>query len=197
MEKLSYLLVLLSLVTSNVYVVDSYTLTASVLTQLGYNNQSTTIDIRNRIDSIDLNAFKGYQNLSFLILYTGNGMVTLDLEVFKDLVNLAKLTLDLPSLINMTNTKKIKFPYLQALRLLGGKNYKNVDFGSALSSLDNLTELYISYQLIQLKPNQFSTLKNLKELYLYSSNETILKKEHFNGLKSLENLYFGFTNTKK
>jgi hypothetical protein len=61
MSRFSYLLIFLSLITSNIYIVDSYTLTESVLIQKGYNNQSTSIDLQDHnIDNIDLNAFNAF-----------------------------------------------------------------------------------------------------------------------------------------
>lgn len=117
MGKLSYLLFLLSVVTSNIYMTESYTLTASVLNQLGYNSQSTSIDINDdNIDSIDPNALNGFNNLNELT-FTNKKLLTIDLEMFKGAVNLNTLRIFGQSLNKLTNLKNIQLPSLTMLFL--------------------------------------------------------------------------------
>ena len=81
-----HLLVLISLLASNNVI--AVTLNASLLNQLGYNNQSSSINIGDySINDIDPNAFKGYSKLKDLSL-SSNAFTKIDLGVFKDLVNL-------------------------------------------------------------------------------------------------------------
>ena len=102
-----HLLVLLSLMASNVYGVVAVTLDASMLTQFGYNNQSSGIYFFHKnIDDIEPNAFNGYTKLTFVdLLY--NFLTKLDLSLFKDLVNLAILYFQGNILLTqLTNVKK-------------------------------------------------------------------------------------------
>lgn len=88
-----YLLVLVNLLASNVYTVAATTLDASLLTQLGYNNQSRIIYInRQYITDFDPNAFKGYTKLTNLYLQE-NALLQIDLAVLKDSVNLIDMYL--------------------------------------------------------------------------------------------------------
>ena len=111
MNNLSNLIVLLGLITSNIYIADSYTLTSSVLTQLGFNTQSSFISIiDNDTDKIDTNAFNGYEVSSLGIASTS--LLSIDIEVFKGAANLQYLGLGTPSLNKFTNSKN-KMPYFQ------------------------------------------------------------------------------------
>ena len=185
MEKLSSLLVLLSLVTSNVYVADSYTLTASVLSQMGYNNESWTININdNNIDSIDPNAFKGYSKITHFTLISTN-LLTMDIEIFKDAVNVDSIYIDTSSLNKLTNSKNIILnkifslylstnltslnkPIINAFASLSrfgaSSNLKTIDVHTfeSLSKLDTISlmhNLITSFEYLQIP-------KNLKQLVL-------------------------------
>ena len=135
MNKLSYLLVLLSIVTCNIYLTDSYTLTTSVLTQLGFNILSTSIAISdNNIDSIDPNAFNGYDKLTVISLSNDN-LKTIDIEVFKGAVNLKYLTFYTRSLNKFTNSKNIKFVNLSSLILISNLTSLNKAMFNAFPAL--------------------------------------------------------------
>lgn len=103
-----YLLVLLSLISTNTYDVTAVTLDASMLNQLGYNNQSWEITINfNNIDNIDPNAFNGYTNVTRLNLQH-NALLKVDLEAFKDMVNLKFIDLSYNPLAQVTNPYFLK-----------------------------------------------------------------------------------------
>ena len=137
MEKLSSLLLLLSLVTTNIYVAKSYTITASVLNQLGYNNQSKYVNLNdNGIDKIDPNAFNGYDKLiTFDIL--SNSVTAIDIEVFKDTVNLKNLYIECRSLSKLTNSKNIKLPSVTYFYLVNNITSFNKAMFNAFPSLES------------------------------------------------------------
>lgn len=184
------LLVLLSLLASNAYGVIAVTLDASMLNQLGYNNQSYriyTMDLN--ITDIDPEAFKGFP-LMIELDFFNSPLTKLDLEVFKYSSNLQLLNFQSCKLTQLTNSKKIKVPSL----------YKLVFFDTPLVSLDsnviqglpNLVRfiLYWSFQLSPLKPNQLSAWKKLESMCITTKNQTSLTKDHFNGINSLKRLIF-------
>ena len=155
-----HLLILLSLLACNGYGVVSVSLTASMLNQRGYNNQSTYVYISDfTITDIDPNAFKGYTQMTYLSLIVNASK--LDLGLFKDSVNLGWLRLFTQS-AQITNLKKITLPSLMILYL----------YDYPLASLDtnvingtpNLSSLFFSssYSYINqpgaLKTNQLSPL---------------------------------------
>ena len=195
MNKLSYLLALLGLVTSNIYVVDCYLnyLNASVINQLGYSNYSYSMRIEIAyLEYIDPNTFNGFIHLHELTL-SSDYLTTLDLELFKGTVNLEVLRLSLYRMNKFTNTKNIKLPHLTELTITFNNltslnkaifnafpalkifNY-GTNFGCRLNTVDvhtfeslsNLTKLELNYNLI----TSFEYLqipKNLKELRLSSN----------------------------
>ena len=163
MDKLSSLLVLLSLVTINVYVVDSYTLTASVLSQMGFNNQSTSVYINdNNIDSIDPNALKGYGNLLYFTLISTN-LLTMDIEILKDAVNLHSLNLFTSSLNKFTNSRNIIFNNIFDIYLSTNLTSLNKPIMNAFASLIRLTA---SSNLKTIDVHTFESLSNLEFLNL-------------------------------
>jgi hypothetical protein len=190
-EMLHLLVLLISLLANNAYGVVAISLDETLLTQLGFNNGSLNVVINGYdITEIDVNAFKGYTQMTQLqIEYSG--FSTLDLELFKDSVNLQTLTLSYnPSLTHLTNSKKLIFPTMRYLNL----------YVPLLSSLDpnlikglpylntfyfQMQPLTLSHQLSPLKPNQLSAWKKLENLGILTNNQTSLTKEHFNGLSSL------------
>ena len=139
MGKLSSLLLLLSLVTTNIYV-ESFTITASVLTQMGYNNQSTYVDIRtynnhiDSIDSIDPNALNGYDKLIRLSIHSDQ-LTTIDIEIFKGAVNLEELFIVCRSLNKFTNSKNIKLPRVTTLYFQNNLTSFNKPMFSAFPAL--------------------------------------------------------------
>ena len=159
MHKLSYLLVLLSIIISNIYIADSYTLTASVLNQWGYNSQSTTISIYDdNIDSIDPNALNGFNNLNELI-FTNKKFLTIDLEVFKAAVNLKVLRLFVPSLNKLTNSKNIKLPNLVIFCL--STNFTSLSkamFSSAFPSIFAFSTGCFDFNRMEFPNNQIKTI---------------------------------------
>ena len=194
MSKLSYLLVLLSLATSNIYVADCYltVLNATILNQMGYNNRSYSIDFTNAyLEYIDPNTFIGYNSL-YQLSISSSDLTTLDLEAFKGAVNLGILRLSLYRMNKFTNTKNLKFPYLTELTITynnltslnkamfnafpalkiynhGGYSHcvRTVDVHT-FESLPNLTKIDLNYNLI----TSFEYLqipKKLKELNLYGN----------------------------
>ena len=196
MFEMFHVLVLLSLLTSNIYNVAAVTLNSTLLTQLGYNNQSYDIGVYGQhITDIDPNAFKGYSSLKYLNL-DSNELTNLDLGVFKDSINLQSIDLAANPLTQLTNTKKITFPFLQRFSL----------YSSSLASLDsnvvnafpNITSVFIqdNIKLSPLKPHQLSSWKKLKILYITTKNQTSLTKEYFNGINSLETLSFSGSGIK-
>ena len=158
MSKLSNFLVLLSLVTSNIYIVDSYTLTTSVLNQLGYNTQSTYININdNNIDKIVANSLNGYGNLRFL--YIGNGIKTIDVHAFEFLSNLSTLYLD-KNLIT-------GFEYLQIPKQLSSLilRQNNMNYFALSRTMGVLSTLDIGYNRFRsFKSMDFTFLANLTSL---------------------------------
>jgi hypothetical protein len=191
MNQISYWLVLLSLVTSNIYIVDSYTLTANVLNQRGYNSQSAAINIYDdNIDSIDPNALNGYDKLINFYIFS-NSLTALDIEVFKETANIGSLFIECRSLNKFTNSKNIKlpnvtdfyltsnltsfnksifnaFPSLNRFSTDNGGGTKTIDVHT-FESLTNLTFLYLGYNLL----TGFEYLqipKNLKNLLLGNNN---------------------------
>ena len=201
------LLVLLSLLASNAYGVAAYTLDASMLTQLGYNNQSTFVFIGDsNMTDIDPNAFKGYTKMTNLFI-TSTSMPKLDLEVFKDSLNLQAMTFwGNSSLTELTNSKKIVFPFM------GGLSFENSPLANidsnVINAFPNLTSFYFTcgfmwpysdytcQNKLILKPNQLSPWKKLRILEIKTKNQSSLTKEHFNGLNSLWYLTFRSSHIK-
>lgn len=168
MSKLSYLLVLLSLVTSNIYTVDSYTLTASVLNQLGYNTQSMSIFITdNSIDSIDSNALNGFDKLTSFNI-NSEGVTSLDLEIFKGAVNINLIWLQLKSLNKLTNSRNVKLPSLRSLYLSTNLTSLNKALFNAFPSLTFFSTGYFGYfsTLKTIDVHAFESLSNLTSLDL-------------------------------
>ena len=190
MSRVSFLLVLLSLVTSNIYIADSYTLTASVLNQLGYNNQSWFININdNNIDSIDPNAFNGYDTLDSIRLDL-NSLLTIDLEVFKYAANITGLFLHVPSLNKFTNSKNVKFPYITGLTLYTNLISLNKAMFNAFPALRYFRtgEYSIGYSssLKTVDVHTFESLSNLTNLDLQLNSLTAF--EYLQIPKNLKNL---------
>ena len=113
-------LVLLSLFVSNHYGVSAVTLDASLLSQLGYNNESSFIGIGyyHDITDIDPNAFKGYTKVTQLIISTNDQLIRIDLESFKYLINLQVLSLDIKAMTQLTNSKKSHFHLCRVLHYI-------------------------------------------------------------------------------
>ena len=192
-----HLLFLLSLIVSNHNGVFAVILGASMLSQLGYNNESSEILIRKyEISDIDPNAFKGYTKLTYFNLQSSS-LSKIDLGLFKDSVNLQSLHLiNNPSLTELTNSKKIVFPFMQILTIWETP-LTNLD-SNVINALPNLTEFECpnSNRLSPLKPNQLSSWKKVQTLFLRTKNQTSLTKEYFNGLSSLSYLSFLNSNIK-
>jgi Leucine-rich repeat (LRR) protein len=110
-----HLLVLLSLLATNAYDVTAISLDATLLTQLGFNNQSSYVSIDGyNISDIDPNAFKGYTRLTYFRMVS-NSLSKLDLSVFKDSIYLKMLYIRNNPLTQLTNSKKIIFQFLEEL----------------------------------------------------------------------------------
>ena len=183
-----HILVLSILLTSEVYDVGAVTLNASLLTQLGFNNETQYVDLFGRnIDQIDPNAFTGYSKVISLHLEY-NSLSKIDLGVFKELVNLQILVLIANPLTQLTNSKKILFPFLQRFYISSYDLDLALD-SNVVNAMPNLTFFQGSIKN-QLKPNQLSIWKKLDTLLITAKNQTSLTKEHFNGLNSLTNLIF-------
>ena len=195
--KMLRLLVLLSLLACNQYDVSAVTLDATLLAQLGFNNQSSYVNVdENNITDIDPNAFKGYTRLTFLTMKS-NAFSKLDLSAFKDLVNLQLLSLGSnPLLTQLTNSKKIIFQFLEELDCYNNP-LTSLD-SNVINGLPNIVSFYAinDYQLSPLKPNQLSSWKKLANLFITTKNQTSLTKEHLNGLSSLRSLQFRYSNIK-
>ena len=184
------------LLTSNSYGVVAVTLNASMLNQLGYNNASTSINIySSNIDDIDPNTFKGYTNLTSLTMQSC-GFKQVDLGLFKDLTSLKILDLSFNPLTQLTNPKKISFPFLHYL-ILNNCPLISLD-QNVINGTPNLTSFSIEndVQFYQLKTNQLSGWKNLIDLSLAIKNQTSLTKAHFNGLNRLNDLAIRYGNIK-
>lgn len=187
------LLILLSLLASNAYEVASVTVDSSFLTQLGYNNQSSDVNIGSfNITDIDPNVFKGYTNLTRFAIGPSR-LSKIDLGMFKDSVKLQEIVLTTnPSLIELTNSKKIVFPFMRRL-FIWGCSLTNLD-SNVISALPNLTNLETPfdnwYKPLRLEPHQLSSLKKLSYLYIGMRNQSSLTKEHFSGLNSLTDILF-------
>ena len=163
MNKLSSLLVLLSLVTSNIYVAESYTLTASVLTQLGYNTQSVSISIRDDdINGIDPYALNGYDQLYSFYIYSNN-LKSVDVEVFKGATNLQFLFIDCLSLNKLTNSKNIKIN-LNELSLITNLTSLNKAMLKAFPSLTWSSFGFMGNDGIGLKTVDVHTFEDLSNL---------------------------------
>ena len=133
------LLLLLSLVTTNIYVTDSYTLTANIIAQWGYNNRSEAMGIGDdNIDSIDPNALNGWNYLKEFVIYSDN-LLTIDLEVFKRPVNLEKLGINCRSLNKITNSRNVKLFNLTELTLMTNLTSLNKPLLNAFPALRSFT----------------------------------------------------------
>ena len=187
------LLVFISLLAINSYGVIAITLDANLLTQLGYNNQSLLVYANGyNITDIDPDAFKGYNQLTILRLQS-DGLSKVDLSLFKDLVKLEILDLNNnPSMTELTNSKKIIFPFIAHLYCDNSK-LTSLD-SNVINGLPNLLTFFVQNgQFSPLKPNQLSAWKKLQNLGLLTKNQTSLTKECFNGLNSL--VYLSFMNS--
>lgn len=191
------LLVSISLLTSYAYCVTGFTLDASYLAQFGYNNQSLQVYFFGpNITDIDPNAFNGFTKLTQLTI-ASTKLSKIDLEVFKDAVNLQVLDLTENSLLTqVNNSKRIIFPFMESFTI----SYSGLTVleSSVINAFPNLTTFNCLYakQLSALKPNQLSPWKKLKGLYITTKNQISLTKEHFNGLNSVESLIFVESNIK-
>ena len=188
-----HLLVFISLLAINAYGVAAITLDSTLLTQLGYNNQSLQVyAIGYNITDIDPDVFKGYNQLTTLRLQS-NGFSKVDLSMFKDLVKLEILDLRYNPMTELTNSKKIIFPFMAHL-YCDNSQLTNLD-SNIINGLPNLLTFFVQsgYQLSPLKPNQLSAWKKLQNLGILTKNQTSLTKEYFNGLNSL--VYLSFMNS--
>jgi Leucine-rich repeat (LRR) protein len=191
-----HFLVLLSLLTSIAYRVVAVTLDASLLTQLGYNTKSYGIYVdRENITDIDPNAFKGYTQVNYIGLQM-NLISKLDLEVFKELVNLRQVFLSYNPLTQLTNVKKLTFPQITSF-YLNDCQLKSVDT-DVINGLPNLMYFDVErcYLNDPLKPNQFSAWKKLNSLTITTKNQVTLNKTHLNGINSLSAFAFTYSNIK-
>ena len=189
-----HFLVVLSLIASNAYDVTSVTLDASMLTLFGYNKESSYVFFYNsNVTDIDPNAFKGYSKVTTLGL-PNNALAKIDLEWFKDMVNLTYLYIsDNPLLTQVVNPKKIVFPLMQVLEIA---RCPLTSFDSnVINALPNLVS-FTGNQPSPIKPNQLSPWKKLQTLIVSTGNQTSLTKEHFNGLNLLGGLSFKDSNIK-
>lgn len=198
MDKLSYLLFLLNIITSNIYIADSYTLTtAKVLSNFGFI-QSIGITISDdNIDSVDPNVFDGFTILQNLII-TSKNLLTIDLEVFKGAANLRSLSLNVQS---FTNSKNIKLPSLTYLSLATNLTSLNKAMISAFPSLtrfstsyyDDSSHRFISSRNIKtIDVHTFEDLSNLEDLSLEYSSLTSF--EYLQIPKNLKGLYLNYNN---
>ena len=184
MIKLSNLLVLLSIVTSNIYMANSYTLTASVLNQLGFSSlKSQHIYIKDEnIDKFDPNALNGYR---FLMEFTmSSGIKTIDVHAFEHLLDLEWLNLSFNSL---TSFEYLQIPKnLDTLYLTGNKmNY--FALSRTMSVLKCLGLDKNSFR--SFKSMNFTLLANLTHLYL-SDNPHAYPNEISGHMKPLVNLEY-------
>ena len=169
MNRMSYWLVLLGLVTINIYIADSYTVTSSVLTQMGYDTQSSYIDIEdNAVDSIDPNALNGYDKINSILISSTN-ILTIDLEVFKGSVNVKWMFLNVTSLNKLTNSNNVKFQYLRQLIVNSNLTNLNKPMFSAFPALywfdaGNFENAARSIKTVDV--HTFESLSNLSNLDL-------------------------------
>lgn len=184
----NFLVLLSLLLTSNGgYRVVAVILDASMLTQLGYNNQSESIYlVSSGISAIDPNTFKGYTQLKGVTLQ-GNGLTSVDLELFNDSSNvLLGLYFTSNPLTQLTNSKKITFPLLKYLNLVYCPTMTNLDSNvvngtPSMEQFDYFDYNYLS-QSSPIKPYQLSPWKKLEWLKLEVKNQSSLTKEHLNFL---------------
>lgn len=198
-----HFLVLLSLLlTSNGgYRVAAVILDASMLAQLGYNNQSESIFLFNSdINAIDPNTFKGYTQLKS-VTFQGNSLTSVDLELFNDSTNvLLGLYFQSNPLTQLTNSKKLTFPLLRYLYLVYCPSMTNLDSNvvNGTPSMESFAyfDYYYLSQSSPIKPYQLSPWKKLESLRIEVKNQSSLTKEHLNGLNSLTLLQFTRSNIK-
>ena len=181
MNKLSSMLVLLI---TKIYIADSYTLTANVLNQLGYNSQSNAININDHnIDSIDPNALNGYDNLTYF--HVGYGLKTIEEHTFEGLSSLTILDLrnnlltsleylHIPKQLNSLILCQNKMNYFSLSRTIGVlkkldisnnrfRSFKSTDF----TLLANLTHLKLSnnpHDFPNVIPGHLKSLVNLRSI---------------------------------
>jgi hypothetical protein len=192
----NFLVLLSLLLTSNGgYRVVAVILDASMLTQLGYNNQSESIYlVSSGISAIDPNTFKGYTQLKG-VTFQGNALTSVDLELFNDSSNvLLGLYFTSNPLTQLTNSKKITFPLLKYLNLIYCPTMTNLDSNvvngtPSMESFEYFDYNYLS-QSSPIKPYQLSPWKKLEWLRIEVKNQSSLTKEHLNGLNSLTFLQF-------
>ena len=169
MNQVSYWLVILSLVTSNIYIADSYTLSASLLNRYQYDFQTSSYYIAdNRIDSIDPNTFNGYVDLKSITI-SSTILLAIDMEVFTNLTNLNYLKLDTPSLNTLTNSKSVKLPSLTSLTLFTNLTSLNKPMFNTFPALVWLYAANFNDRLSRIKTidvHTFESLSNLTEINL-------------------------------
>ena len=190
-----HLLVILIALSTNDYGVNAVILDASMLARLGYNNQSSQINIAGSdITDIDANAFKGYTKVTYFRIQS-SGLIKIDLGVLEDSVNLQTiLFFNNPSFTQITNPRKIVFPFVERFAINDcPMSYWDSNCINALPNVTTLeiySELKSRNQLSPIKPNQLSPLKKLHMLYIKTKNQTSLTKDHFAGLGSVDWLSF-------
>lgn len=174
-------------------------LNSSLLNSLGYNKSSQFIGIYGQnITDIDPKTFEGYVNL-FQLELTSNQLINIDISVFKGAVNLSYLTLNDNPLKELSNKKNITLTSLLQL-VIYGTHLSDFD-SNLINGLPNLRYLDVQNGFERnsfnpLRPNELSTLGDLRSLTLSNRNQENLTKELFNGLDSLDTLYFIYSNIK-
>ena len=217
MDKLSSLMVLVSLVTSNIYIADSYTLTPSVLNQLGYNTQSTSIDINDdNIDKMVANSLSGYGNLRYFSI--GSGIKTIDVHSFELLSNLSTLDLrknlitgfeylQIPKQLNVLILRQNNMNYFGLSRTMGvlktldiSKNrfrsFKSMDF----TFLANLTSLYLNdnpHAYPNEIPGHMKPLVNLITVHLENLSISSIDSNFFKTNTKLKYVYLSKNNISR
>lgn len=175
-------------------------LNSSLLNSLGYNKSSQFIGIyAQNITDIDPKTFDGYVNL-FQLELTSNQLINIDISVFKGAVNLSYLTLNDNPLNELSNKKNITLTSLLQL-VIYGTHLSDFD-SNLINGLPNLKYLDVQNGFERnsfnpIRPNELSTLGDLRSLTLSNRNQENLTKELFNGLDSLDTLYFIYSNIKQ
>lgn len=124
--------------------------------------ETNIILINNRINKVDLNAFRNLKHLKELSLF-GNDIPEIEANVFVSLSNLTSL-----------------FLY---------ENQLNKIDCNAFKGLKNLEKLWLSDNKIsEIEEKTFESLSNLKELWLDSNKLRLIDSNAFKGLGKLERL---------
>ncbi|MHA1907254.1 MAG: leucine-rich repeat domain-containing protein [Candidatus Thorarchaeota archaeon] len=161
---------------------------------LEIDSSSTEVDLSSlSIERLDLEAFKGFQNLKKLEM-DSNDLRELDLSPLANCSSLEILDLSLNALHEIDLSPLIECEKLRGLNL-GGNQMKTIDL-HPLSFCINLEYLVISWILTQSSQNQIdltplSSCSKLQSLALYNNDLVMIDLSPIENCTSIEEIYLG------